>query len=31
VGVTVLRLDADDPLPIVLERLDRIRGYRSRR
>jgi uncharacterized protein (DUF58 family) len=30
-GATVLRLDADDPLPLVLERLDRLRGYRSRR
>ncbi|GIW84266.1 MAG: hypothetical protein KatS3mg106_779 [Gemmataceae bacterium] len=31
VGAAVLRLDADDPLPVVLERLDRLRGYRSRR
>lgn len=30
-GAAVLRLDADDPLPVVLERLDRLRGYRSRR
>lgn len=29
VGVSLLRLDMEDPLPAVLERLDRLRGYRS--
>jgi uncharacterized protein (DUF58 family) len=29
VGVSVLRLSCDDPLPVLLERLDRLRGYRS--
>lgn len=31
VGASVLCLEATNPLPVLLERLDRLRGYRSRR
>jgi hypothetical protein len=30
-GATVVRVDADEPVKLVLDRLDRIRGVRVRR